>query len=502
MRVTNKTVDQPNAAEIDEHFDVLIVGAGISGIGAAYHLQRDCPGLSFAVLESHESYGGTWLIHRYPGARSDSDLFTFGFGFKPWKGAPIATRAQILDYLGEVIEENNLQPRIRYRQTIRTAAWCEETKLWTLEVSSGDGSATSRCTTGFLWMCQGYYRHSEGYMPQWPGVELYKGELVHPQNWPEDLDYDGKKVLVIGSGATAATLVPAIADRCDHITMLQRTPTYFATGRNADALADELRRLRVNDEWIHEILRRKVVYDRAAIMRQAVENPDGLREQLLAGVRSYLGPDYDVGKHFTPPYRPMQQRVAFIPDGDLFKCIRDGKASVVTDQIERFTGTGVLLKSGESIEADVVIAATGFNVSLLGDIEVSIDGKPLVLSDTVTFRGIMFTGVPNFAWTFGYAVYSWTLRSDLVAVFVCRLLQHMRSRGFHRVTPSLRPADANMKLQAWVDPEQFSSGYLMRSQHLFPRRGDKPEWQHSQDFVYESEALPTVDLDDPLFRYA
>ncbi len=481
---------------------MLVVGAGISGIGAAYHLQRDCPHLSFMVLDSHESYGGTWLIHRYPGARSDSDLFTFGYGFKPWTGAPIATRSQILDYLGEVIEENSLQSRIRYRQTIRTAAWCEESKLWTIEVSSGDEPGTVRFTTWFLWMCQGYYRHSEGYMPRWPGLETYKGELVHPQNWPEDLDYAGKKVLVIGSGATAATLVPAIADRCGHVTMLQRTPTYFATGRNADALADELRRLEVDDGWIHEIMRRKVVYDRAAIMRQAEENPEALKEQLLAGVRAHLGPDFDIDKHFNPPYRPMQQRVAFIPDGDLFKCIRDRKASVVTDQIERFTETGVLLKSGESIEADVVITATGFNVSLLGDIEVSIDGKPLNLSDTVSFRGIMFTGVPNFAWTFGYAVYSWTLRSDLVASFVCRMLRHMQAGGYERVVTALRPEDSSMKLEPWVDPEKFSSGYLMRSRHLFPRRGDKPEWQHSQDFVYESEALPKVDLDDPLFRYA
>lgn len=490
------------AAEGAEHFDVLIVGAGVSGIGAAYHLQRDCPGTSYVVLDAHESYGGTWLIHRYPGTRSDSDLFTFGYGFKPWKGAPIATRAQILAYLGEVIEENDLAARIRYRHTIRSASWSDETGLWSLEVSQGDGRATRRFTARFLWMCQGYYRHAEGYTPEWPGMDAYKGQLVHPQHWPEDLDYTGKKVLVIGSGATAATLVPAIADQCSHVTLLQRTPTYFATGRNADALADELRGLDIDEQWIHEIVRRKVVHDRATLMRRAAEEPEALREQLLAGVRASLGPDFDVDTHFSPPYRPMQQRVAFIPDGDLFKAISANKASVVTDQIERFTETGVLLKSGQSIDADVVITATGFHISLLGDIAFSINGKPLHLPETVTFRGIMVTGVPNFAWIYGYNVYSWTLRADLVSEFVCRLLRHMQARGYRRVMPALRPEDSDMRIGPWVDPEKFSPGYLMRYRHLFPQRGDKPEWQHSQDYVYESKALPKVDLDDPLFRYA
>ena len=499
--MTKQTV-QPSEDEGTPHFDVLIVGAGISGIGAAFHLQRDCPGMSFAVLESHDSYGGTWLIHRYPGARSDSDLFTFGYAFKPWKGAPIATRAQILSYLGEVIAENKLGPRIRYRHTIQSAAWSSETGLWTLQVSCGDASSIKQLTTRFLWMCQGYYRHSEGYTPPWAGTESYEGRLVHPQQWPDDLDCANKKVLIIGSGATAATLVPAIADQCEHVTMLQRTPTYFATGRNADALADELRQLEVDDEWIHEIIRRKVVHDRVALMQRAHDEPQALREQLLSAVRAHLGPDYDVDKHFSPPYRPMQQRVAFIPDGDLFKAIRADKASVVTDEIERFTTTGVLLKSGQSIDADIVITATGFHLSLMGDIQFTIDGKALMLPDTVSFRGIMLTGVPNFAWIFGYNLYSWTLRSDLVAAFVCRLLQHMREQGHQRVMPALRPEDADMRVGPWVEPDKFNSGYFMRGQHLFPKRGDKPEWQHSQDYAYERQALPGVNLDDALFQYA
>jgi cation diffusion facilitator CzcD-associated flavoprotein CzcO len=498
--VSHKLADE-SQGECVEHFDVLIVGAGISGIGAAYHLQRDCPEMSFAVLDAHETFGGTWLIHTYPGARSDSDLFTFGYGFKPWKGAPIATRAQILSYLGEVIEENSLEDRMRYRHTIRTAAWSDETNLWTLEVSCGEDAVTTRYTTRFLWMCQGYYRHSEGFTPNWAGLDSYKGRLVHPQRWPQDLEYPGKKVLIIGSGATAATLVPAIADQCSHVTMLQRTPTYFATGRNADALADELRRLGIDDQWVHEILRRKVVHDRAALMQRAQEEPDALKEQLLEGVRVHLGADFDVDKHFTPPYRPMQQRVAFIPDADLFKAIRAGKASVVTDEIERFTEKGVLLKSGQSIEADIVVTATGFNISLMGDIRFSINGKLLVPAESVTYRGIMLTGVPNFAWIYGYNVYSWTLRSDLVAQFVSRLLQHMRASGHRRVTPTLRPEDADMQVGPWVNPDKFSPGYLMRSRHLFPQRGEKPEWQHSQDYVYESGVLPQVDLDDPLFQY-
>jgi cation diffusion facilitator CzcD-associated flavoprotein CzcO len=375
-----------------EHFDVMIVGAGISGIGGAYHLTMQCPGKSFVVLETQESFGGTWLTHRYPGIRSDSDLYTFGYRFKPWTGAPIATAAEIRKYMGEVIDENGLDRHIRYRHRISSASWSSCGNIWTIEATRLETGETVRFTAGFLWMCQGYYRHSQGYTPEWPGMESFKGQIVHPQSWPEDLDYNGKKVVVIGSGATAATVVPAIASECGHVTMLQRSPTYFRTGRNAIQIADELRELDIAEEWIHEIVRKKILHDQAVFTRRTFDEPEVVKQELLAGVRSYLGPDYDVESHFTPKYRPWRQRLAFIPDGDLFQGVRDGKASVVTDEIEQFTETGLLLKSGKRLDADIIVTATGFNLNVLGDIAFTIDERPLVFSDTVTYRGMMFTG--------------------------------------------------------------------------------------------------------------
>ncbi len=330
-----------------EHFDVLIVGAGISGVGGAYHLTQQCKGTSFVVLESQGSFGGTWLTHKYPGIRSDSDLYTFGYRFKPWTGAPIATAEEIRKYMGEVIEENDLGRHIRYGHKITAAQWSSADKQWTIDAVRTDTGLPVRFTANFLWMCQGYYRHSEGYTPEWPGMKDFKGRIVHPQTWPEDLDYKGKKVIVIGSGATAATVIPAMAPDCEHITLLQRSPTFFRTGRNAIELADQLRELAIDETWIHEIVRRKILYDQAIFTRRAFEEPEKVKDELLSGVRSYLGPDYDVAKDFTPAYRPWRQRIAFIPDGDLFQGISSGKASVVTDEIDRFTAKGILLKSGQ-----------------------------------------------------------------------------------------------------------------------------------------------------------
>jgi cation diffusion facilitator CzcD-associated flavoprotein CzcO len=483
------------------HFDVLIVGAGISGIGAAYHLTMQCPGPSFVVLETQESFGGTWLTHRYPGIRSDSDLYTFGYRFKPWTGAPIATAAEILRYIGEVIDENGLGRHIRYRHRISSARWSSNDNLWTIEANRVDTGERVRFAANFLWMCQGYYRHSGGYTPEWEGMENFKGQIVHPQNWPEELDYAGKSVVVIGSGATAATLIPAIAADCAHVTMLRRSPTYFRTGRNAIELADELRELQIDEVWIHEIVRRKILHDQSVFTRRSFTEPEIVKRELLAGVRAHLGPDYDLATHFTPSYRPWRQRIAFVPDGDFLQAIRAGKASVLTDEIESFTETGILLRSGKSLEADIVITATGFNLNVLGDVDFCIDGKPLVFSDTVTYRGMMFTGVPNMAWVFGYFRASWTLRADLVADFVCRLLNHMREIGARKVTPTLRPEDEDMPLLPWIDPENFNPGYLMRGMHLLPKRGDKPEWQHTQDYWTEKDELPAADLDDGSFRY-
>jgi cation diffusion facilitator CzcD-associated flavoprotein CzcO len=317
-----------------EHFDVVIVGAGISGVGGAYHLTKQCPGTAFVVLEAQASFGGTWLTHRYPGIRSDSDLYTFGYRFKPWTSAPIATALEILSYMGEIIDENDLARHIRYRHTISTACWSSDEKLWTIEATRADTGETVRFTANFLWMCQGYYRHSGGYTPEWNGMASFKGRIVHPQSWPEDLEYAGKRLVVIGSGSTAATLIPAIAADCGHVTMLQRSPTYFRTGRNAIELADELRQLDIDETWIHEIVRKKILHDQAVFTRRSFTEPEVVKQELLAGVRAYLGPDYDLGMHFTPTYRPWRQRIAFVPDGDFLQAIRDGKASVVTDEIE------------------------------------------------------------------------------------------------------------------------------------------------------------------------
>ena len=485
-----------------EHFDVLIVGAGISGVGGAYHLTKQRPGTSFVVLESQESFGGTWLTHKYPGIRSDSDLYTFGYRFKPWTGTPIATAAEILSYMDEVIDDNDLRRHIRYGHKITAARWSSADSQWTIEGVRSDTGEAVKFTANFLWMCQGYYRHEKGYTPDWPGMEAFKGKIVHPQTWPSDLDYKGKKVVVIGSGATTATLVPAIAGDCEHVTVLQRSPTYFIPGRNTNELADSLRELDIDESWIHEIVRRRILHDQAAFTRRAVEQPDAVKQELLSGVRALLGPHYDVDTHFTPTYRPWRQRIAFVPGGDLFQGIRAGKASIVTDEIDRFTEGGIKLKSGDELEADIIVTATGFNLNVLGDIDFAIDGKPLVFSDTVTYRGMMFTGVPNMVWVFGYFRASWTLRADLIADFVCRLLGHMEEKGVKQVRVALRPEDKDMPLLPWMDPENFNPGYLMRGMDLLPKRGDKPEWQHSQDYWAEKDQLPALDLDDAAFVYS
>ena len=484
-----------------EHFDVVIAGAGISGVGAAYHLTRQCPGKSFVALEAQKTFGGTWSTHRYPGIRSDSDLHTFGYRFKPWTSAPIASAAEILKYMGEVIEENGLAPHIRYQHTIVSAKWSSAENLWTIDAVRSDTNETFRFTTNFFWMCQGYYRHTEGYTPEWKDMARFKGPIIHPQKWPEDLDYKGKRVVVIGSGATAATLIPALAKDAGHVTMLQRSPTYFRTGRNAIEIAETLRQLHVDETWIHEITRKKILFDQDAFTRKTFEEPEAAKKDLLSAVEAYLGPDYDIATHFTPKYRPWRQRIAFIPDGDLFQGIKSGKASVVTDEIDRFTENGILLKSGKTLEADIIITATGFHLSPNGDIDFAIDGRKLDFADTVTYRGMMFTGVPNLVWVFGYFRASWTLRVDLIADFVCRLLNHMQATGANKVTPALRPEDHNMPLLPWIDAENFNPGYMMRGMHLLPKRGDKPEWQHNQDYWAEKDEFPAIDLRDGAFVY-
>lgn len=490
-----------------QDLDVLIIGAGISGIGAAVHLQQQCPGKTWAILEGQDGFGGTWRTHRYPGIRSDSDLFTFGYRFKPWMGKPIATAAEILAYLGEVIDEHGLAPQIRYRHGIQAAAWDSAARRWTVTASrpaaDGTGSETVQVSARFLWMCQGYYRHSQGYTPEWPGMAQFQGRVVHPQTWPDDIDLTGQRVVVIGSGATAATLIPAIAGQCTHVTMLQRSPTFFITGRNANELADTLRQLDIPSEWTHEIVRRKVLFDQANFIRRCQAEPEVVRQELLAGVRAALGPglEAEVDKHFNPRYRPWQQRIAFVPDADLFKAVRSGQASVVTDQIECFTPHGIQLQSGAHLEADVVVTATGFHLNVLGDITFSIDGQPLDFAQTVAWRGCLFTGVPNLAWVFGYLRASWTLRADMMGDLVCRLLQQMDARGATVVQPALRPEDAGMQRLPWITDDNFNAGYIQRGVHLLPQQGDRQPWVHGQDYASEKTSLPAADLDDGSLVY-
>ena len=484
-----------------EHFDVLIVGAGISGIDAAYHVQQRCPEKSFLVLEGLGSFGGTWLTQRYPGIRSDSDLYTFGYGFKPWTGPPIASASEILSYLHEVIDENGLSCHIRYRHRINSASWSSADGMWMIEATRTDTGERCRFVTNFLWMCQGYYRHGDGFTPDWPGMDRFSGQIVHPHTWPDGLDLGGKNVIVIGSGATAATLVPAIAGDCAHVTVVQRSPTYYFAAPNSNEVADMLRELEIPEEWVHEIVRRKILHDQQAIIRLSFEQPEFLKTELIKLVRDRLPPGYDVEKHFTPGYRPWRQRIALIPDGDLLAAISSGKVTMVTDEIRNFTEDGILLMGGEELAADIIITATGFNLSVLGDIDFAIDGKPLDLADTITYRGAMFTGVPNLAWIFGYFRVSWTLRADLISDLVCRLLAHMATLGASKVTPQLRPEDAGMPVLPWFDPENFNPGYMMRSVDLLPKRGDKPEWQHSQDYWTEKDLLPNADLDDGCLAY-
>jgi monooxygenase len=489
-------------ATATEHVDVLIVGAGISGIGAAYHLKDRFPDRSFVLLDALDGHGGTWWTHRYPGARSDSDLHTFGYGFKPWRGPSIATAKEILSYLDEVIDENDLAGAIRYRHRVTSARWSTIDRRWTVEVTRVDTGEQLRFTTGFLWMCQGYYRQQQGYTPDWPGMDRYQGLVVHPQQWPDDLDYAGKRIVVIGSGATAATLIPAIAQTAEHVTMLQRSPTFFISRPQTHELAVTLRALDVPEEWTHEILRRAHIAQLSELTRMSFEAPDELRKFLIEEMRPLLPEGFDIEKHFTPRYRPWQQRLAVVPEGDLFTALREGKASVVTDTIETFTETGIRVASGEEIEADIVITATGFDLSVFGDIVFTVDDEPVDFTQRVTYRGIMISGVPNMAYVFGYFRASWTLRADLVSEFVCRLLAHMAEKNATMAVPTLRAQDAAMPLLPWIDPENFNAGYVMRSQHLMYKQGDREPWTHLHEYAEERQMLPAADLDDGTLAYS
>jgi len=498
----NQMTDVAPEASLDalvDPLDVLIVGAGISGVAAARYLRVERPGDRFAVLDEKDSFGGTWVTHRYPGIRSDSDLYTFGYGFKPWVGPPIATAEEILAYMGEVIEENDIGRDIHYGWRISTAAWDSGRNLWTVTATHAATGTERRVSARFLWMCQGYYRHSKGYTPDWPGMEEFSGEIVHPQHWPEDFDGTGKRLVVIGSGATAATLVPNVAGQVAHVTMLQRSPTYFRSEKNEVPIAAHLRKLQVDESWIHEIVRRETLLMGHDFTERCFAEPEAVRAELIGVARRHLGDAFDVERHFTPAYMPWRQRIARIPDGDLYKALASGKASIVTDEIERFVPEGILLKSGEVLEADVVATATGFDLCAMGDITFSVDGAPVDFHDTVGYRSMMFTGVPNLVWVMGYFRASWTLRAELVAQFVTRLLDHMEAHQKTRVEPRLR--DPDMPLHDWADLEDFNPGYLLRGQHLLPKRGEASEWRLNQDYWTEKDEFAAIDLADEIFAY-
>ncbi len=484
------------------HFDVLIAGAGISGIGSAVHLKDQCPDQSFVILDSKDTFGGTWETHKYPGVRSDSDLYTFGYRFKPWIGPPIASAEAILDYMGEVIEENGLNDHIRYGHTITHCSFSRATNLWTVEAISKADGKTHHFTCNFLWMCQGYYNHNDPYIPDWTDRDKFKGLFIHAMKWTPDIDVTGKKVIVIGSGATAATVIPAMAGKAAHVTMLQRSPTYFFCSPNQNELADRLREIGVDEPTIHRVVRLQIMHDQQVLTQRCIDEPDVVVEELKELIRLYAGPDFQFEPHFTPNYRIWQQRLAFVPDGDIFQAVARGEVSVVTDHIDRFTEKGILLKSGEELEADIIMAATGFKLSVLGDIPFEVDGAPVDWSETVTYRGMMFTGVPNMLWVFGYFRASWTLRVDMLGDFVCRLLNHMTRKGAARVEVQLRPSDHNMPLLPWIEEENFNPSYLMRDLHKMPKRGDKPEWRHNQDYWREKDEIPAIDLDGAEFVYS
>lgn len=480
------------------HVDVLIVGAGVSGIGAAHRLREDFPDRSFVLLDAQDNRGGTWWTHRYPGVRSDSDLFTYGYRFKPWRGPSIAAADEILAYLDEVIDEDDLGQHIRLRHRVTAATWDSASHRWTVEVTRDDTGQVLRYTTDFLWMCQGYYNHTKPHRPQWPGTERFRGEIVHPQQWPQDLDYAGKRVIVIGSGSTASTLVPAIAQKAEHVTMLQRSPSYYYAAPITHELAATLRQLDIPAEWTHEIMRRQYITQFEWLARTSIENPDEIHTFLIESMRPLLPEGFDIEKHLTPRYRPWQQRIAIVPDGDMFTAMREGKVSMVTDTIETFTENGIRVGSGEELDADIVVSATGFNLSAFGDVAFAVDGEPVDFTQRVTWRGIMISGIPNMAYVFGYFRHSWTLRADLVTDVIARMLEHMKDKGASTVVPTLRPEDAGMALRPWSDPENFNSGYVMRSQHVLFKQGDRDPWTHMHEHDVERETLPKADLDDGL----
>jgi cation diffusion facilitator CzcD-associated flavoprotein CzcO len=479
-----------------EHLDVLIVGAGISGIGAAYYLQRDHPARSYAILEARAATGGTWDLFRYPGIRSDSDLHTFGYEFKPWRDErAIAGADKILDYLRETAAEHGIDRKVRFRHEVRGVTWSSARARWTVEVERTDTGEVVTLTATWLFFATGYYDYAQGHTPRFPGREDFAGPVAHPQHWPEDLDCAGKRVVVIGSGATAVTLVPALAATAAHVTMLQRTPSYILPVPSKDAIGNRLRSL-LGEERAYRVIRRKNIAQQRAIWRLCQRFPRQARGLIRRINAKQLPAGYPVDEHFNPPYAPWDQRLCVVPDGDLFKVIRAGRASVVTDRIDRFTGKGVLLESGRELEADVVVTATGLTVRPFGGIGVTVDDEPVRLADTVAYKGMMLSGVPNLAFAVGYTTSSWTLKVGLLCEHFCRLLAHMDAHGHEVCRPDV--PDAAMPKRPFLD---FASGYIQRAIDQLPRQGDRKPWTTSMDYRDDLQLLRRSPVEDAGLRF-
>ncbi|WP_369130391.1 flavin-containing monooxygenase [Modestobacter roseus] len=475
-----------------EHLDVLIVGAGISGIGAAWYLQRDHPQRTFALLEARGATGGTWDLFRYPGVRSDSDLHTFGYEFAPWREPrSIAGADRILAYLRGTAAEHGIDRQVRFHSRVVTAAWSSEQARWTVEVEHPGTGERTTLTCGWLFCAGGYYRYDEGFTPHFEGRERFGGQLVHPQHWPEDLDTTGKRVVVIGSGATAVTLVPALAETAASVTMLQRTPSYVMPVPAEDKLANRLRRV-LGEERAHPLIRRTNIAKGRLVWQFCQRHPERARKLIRWVNARQLPEGYPVDEHFNPPYGPWDQRLCAVPDGDLFRAIREGRAEVVTDRIDTFTETGVRLASGRELPADVVVTATGLNLQAFGGIALTVDGHPVHLADTVVYKGMMLSGVPNFAFAVGYTNSSWTLKIGLLCEHVTRLLAHLDAHGYASCRPE--PADPDMPTRPFLD---FAAGYVQRSVDQLPRQGDRTPWLTSMDYRTDRTLLRADSVVDP-----
>jgi monooxygenase len=478
-----------------EHVNVLVVGAGLSGIGAACHLTMECPRKTFTILEGREAMGGTWDLFRYPGVRSDSDMYTLGYRFRPWREAKaIADAPAILKYIRETASEFGVNDKIRYGHRVRRASWSSVDARWTVDVEIGAQKMPGQLTCNFLYLCTGYYDYEDGYTPEWAGTERFRGRIVHPQKWPEDLDYAHKNVVVIGSGATAVTLVPAMAEQAAHVTMLQRSPTYVISRPAEDKLGNWFRR-RLPDDVAYAMTRWKNVLLQLFFYNLARKFPGFFKWMVAKGVRRQLG-EKSADQHFTPRYNPWDQRLCLVPDGNLFRVIKEGRASVVTDEIETFTEMGLQLKSGQQLEADIIVTATGLVLKLMSGLQLYVDGVPVEMSKTMAYKGMMFSNVPNLASAFGYTNASWTLKCDLTAEYVCRILKFMDQHGYAQCTP--RVNDPSVKEEPVLD---FTSGYVQRALHTLPSQGSKTPWRLHQNYVKDLSMLRYGRVDDGTMEF-